>query len=114
MKLIKPKIVRITKHHKKINLPSEMSNELAELLGIHFGDGSIYIGEKKDYRVLYCFNILEKDIIQETKETFKKLFGIELKEKPSGSKNAIELCCYSKMLCYFLHTSFGTPFGKKK
>ena len=34
---------------RKVNLPKEMSVELAELVGIQFGDGNLYIFQK--YRV---------------------------------------------------------------
>ena len=117
IKLIKPTIVGKTTPLKKINLPSRMSNKLAELVGIHFGDGSIYMENKKTnrkyYRIVYCFNIKEKELQEEVKKMFNDHFNIQLGEYTYINKSAVALACSSKELCYFLNENFNIPFGKK-
>ena len=111
MKLIKPVLVQKTTRFKHVNLPDNLTNDFAELIGIHFGDGNIHVKESS-YRLSYCFNINEKDLIKNTKSLFAKLFEIELKEVQVRN-GAILLACHSKPLCYFLKDNFNIPFGKK-
>ena len=63
--LKKPKILSKTKPTKKYQLPDKLTVELAELIGIHFGDGFMRVGKKKDYRLSYCFNINEMGYFKE-------------------------------------------------
>ncbi len=109
--LIKPKLKTKTTKFKPVNLPSHMSVELAEFLGIHFGDGSIQIN-KNTYRIAYCFNIKEIQLIEYTKILFNKLFHRNLKEDQIRN-GAIVLSCTSKPLSYFLKENFLLPFGRK-
>lgn len=109
--LIKPKIEIYTTAYKEIKLPLSMSENLAELIGIHFGDGGIHVRKRKSYMTTYCFNSKEQDLVADTKLWYKQFFDIELKQ--GCRKNAVELYCCSKMLCIFLNQNFGIPLGKK-
>ena len=110
--LIIPKIQVTTTPYKVINLPTEMSIILAELIGIHFGDGGIHVRKRKSYTVTYCFNSDEVDLLKDVQSWFKQLFDVEIKY--ITRKHAFELYCCSKMLCLFLNENFGAPLGKKK
>jgi len=100
-----------TTKYTEIDLPKYMSTELAELVGIHFGDGGIHIRKRKTYVVTYCFNKKEIQLREDLKTLFKKLFNIEIKQYLRN--NVVESYCGSKMLAYFLNQNFGAPLGKK-
>ena len=85
--LIKPKIKVYTTPYKEIKLPLTMSVELAELIGIHFGDGGIHIRKRKSYMTTYCFNSKEHDLISDTRLWYKTLFEIELKKHQVKTTN---------------------------
>lgn len=109
--LKKPQIEIKTTHYKEIKIPSILTPQLAELVGIHFGDGGIHIKKQKSYIATYTFNLKEEKLIKDTRLWFKEIFDLEL-----GSciqRNAIKLYNNSKMLCYFLHENFGAPLGRK-
>ncbi|MBT4805448.1 hypothetical protein HON71_04715 [Candidatus Woesearchaeota archaeon] len=111
MKLIKPKIKITTKAYTQIKTPKILTPQIAELIGIHFGDGCIHVRKRKSYIVTYTFNVKDNKLIEDTKSWFRELFGIELKSFVKN--NGLHLYTCSKMLCYFLHENFGAPLGKK-
>lgn len=45
---------------KKVLKHPKLSRELAELVGIHFGDGSLYRDNRYNYNIVYAGN-LKKD-----------------------------------------------------
>ena len=47
-------------HRRTLKFPIKMSKELAELIGIHFGDGSLYKDLNHNYTLSYAGN-LKKD-----------------------------------------------------
>tara|TARA_Y100000310_G_C20502810_1_gene724867 strand:- start:156 stop:842 length:687 start_codon:yes stop_codon:yes gene_type:complete len=109
--LKKPQIVRKTTYCKEIKIPSVLTPVIAELVGIHFGDGGIHIKKQKSYIATYTFNLKEEKLIEDTRLWFRETFELEL-----GSciqRNAIKLYNNSKILCYFLHENFGAPLGRK-
>ena len=111
MKLIKPNLKIKTTRFKPVNFPPYMSTELAEFIGIHFGDGSIFV-KKGTHTISYCFNMKETELIEHTKYIFKNLFKRDLKVIQIR-KCAITMTCISKPLSYFLKINFLLPFGKK-
>ena len=98
---------------RKVNLPKEMSVELAELVGIQFGDGNLYKNKKYNYILTYCFNSKEKWLHNHTTNIFLKQFGHKLKKRQIKD-SAISLSIHSKIICYFFHENFQLPFGKKE
>lgn len=110
-KLIKPIIKVHTTKYRKIDLPERMSLDLAEFVGMHFGDGGIHVRKRKSYTINYSFNIKEIQLITDFKSLFQRLFGINIKQYERN--NALEFYCCSKMLAYFLNQNFDAPLGRK-
>jgi len=96
---------------KKINEPSNLTEELSEFLGILAGDGHVnnityevsITGHKNNDREYMEITVLS---------LFKSLFDIE--PKVLFQENAIRCRVYSKMLVNFLNSNFNVPIGKKK
>ncbi len=110
-KLIIPNIKTTFTKLKPVKLPKYITPELAELIGIHLGDGNIYV-RKSSYAISYCFNLKEKELIERTKYLFNRLFEKNLK-LVQVRKGAVLLQCHSKLLCYFLNHNFSIPLGRK-
>ncbi len=90
------------------------SKELAEIIGIMLGDGSIYtIPEKSIYQVHIAGNINdEKDyLLKYVKPLFENVFNLKMNEKRTG--NALYVWKQSKELVYTLKR-YGLPAGNKK
>jgi hypothetical protein len=111
MKLIKPEIKITTTACTQIKIPRVLTPQIAELIGIHFGDGCIHVKKRKSYTVTYTINVKENKLIEDITLWFQQLFNIELKSFVKD--NGLHLYTCSKMLCYFLHENFGAPLGKK-
>ena len=110
--LTKPLIKVHTTKYREINIPERMNNELAELVGIHFGDGGIHVRKRKTYNVTCSFNVNEVELIEEYKRLMKNLFGLE--PKSYLRSNCVEFYCCSKLLAYFLNQNFNAPLGRKE
>ena len=97
-----------------MKFPKQMSEELAELVGIHFGDGSLYQDNRYNYNIAYAGN-LEKDFefMNYLNSLFFKLFDIKLKFLISEKKNVVEIRIRSKELYYFFKNVLKIPVGKK-
>ena len=76
---------------KGLKLPDEMSCELAEIVGIHFGDGCMHIKENRSYRLSYACNIAEERYSAYIANQFKKLFNISCTIDKRMNKSSIEL-----------------------
>jgi len=98
-----------------MKFPEQMSKELAELVGIHFGDGSLYKDKKYNYNLTYTGN-LSKDgkFIDYVNSLFDMLFQVKLHKLVSKSKNSIGLRIRSKNLFYFFRDTLKVPAGKKE
>lgn len=97
----------------KLNLPGEMSPELAEFVGIHFGDGCMNISSFT-YRLYYSFNARDKEYILYVKDLFYRLFNVTMKVEEVMSKNIISIYFHSKTLCNFFNVSLKVPYSPKK
>jgi len=91
-----------------------MSEHLAELVGIHFGDGSLQIKPARYYRVYYSFNIRDKTYFLYVKDVFYKIFNINMSTQERIDKNALGLYFHSKSLCTFFNKVLRIPSGPKK
>ena len=92
-----------------------ISKELAYLLGVFIGDGSInYRQDKNEYSLKCVGNPLnEKEFYDITiNNYFTKVFSIKPKIGFYDSKTTYGLRVYSKSLFEYL-TSIGLPYGKK-
>jgi len=98
----------------KITVP-EKNEELAEFLGVCFGDGCISISDKKkDYQVCIAGHLrLDDDYLRNhVNALIKSLFSIEPKFRIQGRSNTLLLSVRSKELAHFLN-SIGMPIGRK-
>ena len=98
----------------KITIP-EKTEELAEFLGICFGDGCISISEKKkDYQVCIAGHLRldDKYLRNFVSVLVKNLFSTEPKFRIQARSNTLLLSVRSKELAHFLN-SIGMPIGRK-
>lgn len=99
---------------KEIKYP-RMSESLAELIGICFGDGCLVVNEKKhDYYLAITGHLID-DMLYLRKHVaglIKNLFGIEPVFYEAKNSNSQNLVLRSKNLVKFLH-DIGMPIGKK-
>jgi len=99
---------------KNIRFPTRMSVELAELIGIHLGDGSINKSCKSTYTISYTGNLKhDKEYMFYINELFKKIFNAKLSISINKKKNSYELRIRSKSLCQFMNIYLKLPFGRK-
>ena len=90
------------------------SPELAEIIGIIIGDGSVYvIPEKSIYQVHVVGNLKDEKeyMLNYVKPLFEKVFNISMNVKKT--KNAIYIWKQSKNLVFTLN-HYGLPAGNKK
>ncbi len=102
---------------KCIRLPEKLTPELAEDLGIHIGDGSMYrCGPTGDsYAIRYSGHAIN-DKIYLTKfipELKLKLFNLEKTNFHIGRNNEAFLTMWSMGMSNFYNKIFGVPFGNK-
>jgi len=94
-----------------------ISEDLAELVGIHIGDG--HLGSRT-HRKEFLFQISGHSVKdKEYCEGFvipliKKLFNIEPGRRFKKTERTLEIHVYSKGVFNFLTTTFDLPIGKKK
>lgn len=100
-----------------IILPEELTLDLAELIGIVFGDGSIYMKNNR-YELCIYGDIKEDSEYhrEHIKELIKKLFNVEPKTKEHHFKrsNVLRTKIESKAIISFLVKVLGLPSGKKE
>ncbi|MBW2977990.1 hypothetical protein KY331_04050 [Candidatus Woesearchaeota archaeon] len=99
---------------KGLKLPKEISCDLAELVGIHFGDGYMQNKHNSTYRLEYNFNIRDKKYADYVFSLFYKLFNIRLRLIHNNKKNVATLYFYSKTLCGFFNNVLKIPYSPKK
>ena len=98
---------------KGLKLPEEISEEFAEFLGIHLGDGSMSKDYRYTYKVTYACNSVEVQYAQHITDLFERLFGVRLRVIRDDKRHCVNLYYYSKTLCEFLNLVVGIPYGKK-
>lgn len=95
---------------KKINLPNKMIPELAEEIGMHYGDG--FLSSKKyTYRLKGNIKDEKEYYINYIKPLFKKLYNIDVNLKEFDSVFGFEI--YSQALCEFKIKVLGIRPGNK-
>lgn len=99
---------------KGLRFPLEMSSELAELVGIHFGDGHMTKRKHHGYRLHYSCNMSEREYMHYITNKFEKLFNISLKLYERSDKSCFELYFLSKTLCIFFNEFLEVPYSPKK
>ena len=94
---------------KKIILPYEMSEELAEEIGIHLGDGCMSFN--RNYFSVKTNKTEESYVTDFLFPLYKKLYNIDLRLMQLPSVSGFEIC--SKSLCEFKNRIIGLPYGEK-
>jgi len=99
---------------RRLRFPKEMSKELSELIGIHFGDGYLQIKPSRYYRIYYSFNIRDKAYILYVKNLFYTVFNINMSVEERIDRNSVSLYYHSKSLCTFFNKVLKISYGPKK
>lgn len=94
---------------KKINYP-EMSETLAEFIGICLGDGTLtpyFIRISGDKRY-------DKKYFEHVSKIVHALFGISTSIFSEKARNTMYLQISSKLVCTYLNGTYGLPMGNKR
>lgn len=118
MKILDISKIKLSKKdkYKCLNLPSNLSYELAYITGILAGDGSINQRKQKNEYLIKCVGNPkdEKEVYHNIiAPLFLKLFNLRLKIGYFDSKTTYGFIVYSKALFRFFTEVIGLPFGKK-
>jgi len=120
MKLNFSKIERSNRDlSRKIRVPKKLTLELAHLMGIQLGDGSMVFNEKNyDYWVGYSGHLTEEFgwYMDYLAQLLNGLFNIcvSIQEDRRPKRSMIRLYFRSKAILTFLHGVLGLPLGDKK
>lgn len=94
---------------KNIRLPGEMSEALAEEIGVHTGDGCL--SYNKNYFSVKCNKKEEKYFTDYLFKLYKNIYNLDLKLMKMQSVSGFEI--YSKAICEFKNKVIGLPYGEK-
>ncbi|PIZ51378.1 hypothetical protein COY27_03775 [Candidatus Woesearchaeota archaeon CG_4_10_14_0_2_um_filter_33_13] len=100
---------------KQVIIPTKLSPQLAELCGIHIGDGYLGFRPNKQEYVIQCTGNLKSDkpyYDQYIRALWKNVFNINVKFL-ERKDNTCELRVYSKSIALFFNIFLELPFGKK-
>ena len=99
-----------------IQIPTSLTPELAELIGILVGDGNIYLRKNKKYEIRICGHLSEDKEHHQTiiASLFNKVFNVKnLVETTHPYKCARYTGISSKAITTFLVYNVGLPSGRK-
>jgi len=104
---------------RKIKIPNEMTEDLAEETGIHIGDGSISIltdKKWKSYQGSVNGDLINEEIYHKKyiKDLMKKIYNLDILILERDNKNSIESRYKSKAIIEFKHKILKLPLGKKR
>ena len=101
-----------------ITIPHYLTSEIAYLIGIHIGDGSMNIYKNVDYLITYTGHLIdEKEFHENTiAKLFKELFNKETKITYDKRRKHSCLRTYfrSKAILTFFNKTIGLPLGTKE
>lgn len=97
----------------KIKLPKKMSANLAEICGIHAGDGYLRDdGKRRELEI--SGNIQEKEFYtKNVAPLFKKVFNIDVKLRPFLSKKTFGFVIRNKEVIGYFNKFLRFPLGRK-
>lgn len=101
---------------KGLRFPDTISKELAYIIGILAGDGSICVRKSKGDYCIKCVGDPSKEVEfynNVLKPLFKKIFNINITVKKHDSGTTYGFRIYSKALVAYLNQLFELPIGKK-
>jgi len=94
-------------------LPKEMTPDLAEICGIHAGDGYLRKRGKTSFELDISGNVDEKEYYDtHVVPLFERTFGLKIKPRLFPHRNTYGFLICNRKVCEFIH-SFGFPCGKK-
>ena len=97
-----------------IILPKKMSLELAEEIGLHYGDGSMNIYSNKGFYQLRGHKDDDKEhYIDPISYLYKKLYNLDPSIRLMESTGVIGFQIWSNVLVEFKNKILGIPLGKK-
>lgn len=98
---------------KEIKIPSELTEDLAEDIGIHVGDGSLYrTGEFKTFEFAYSSHVNEFEYTQHIKNLKERLYNIK-KFNTNIKGNERRIRFNTLAVATFYSEIIGLPMGKK-
>ncbi|HLD87683.1 MAG TPA: LAGLIDADG family homing endonuclease [Candidatus Nanoarchaeia archaeon] len=106
------KFVEIFNKEQDIRQIGEMTEEMAEFIGILAGDGSLSLSHH-EVAVSGHLKLDEEFMIGRVARLLSRLFGVRVKIKRHLKNNNIRCVVNSKRLSNFLASRFGLPKGKK-
>lgn len=90
-----------------------MNEQLAEYLGIHYGDGNLSLPNNHTYSISVCLNLKEKQYALYVRKLYLQLFNKLMHYSENEKKNSITLRTHQKVTWSYLH-QLGAPIGKKE
>lgn len=95
-------------------VPKHITADLAYLVGVLAGDGSINVRPKHDYEIKCVGDIREQEFYDVVVcPLFRNLFGLEIKAKLHDAGTTYGIRIWSKGLVHFFTKKFELPTGKK-
>jgi hypothetical protein len=95
------------------SLPKEMTPDLAEICGIHAGDGYMRCRNGNHFELDISGNTDEKEYYDNhVVPLFERTFGIKIKAQLFQPRNTYGFRICKREVCEFIH-SMGFPYGKK-
>ncbi len=109
--------VRFSKRdlEKRIILPKELSEDLAEDIGIHVGDGGLHWCNSKKTTLMFSYssNISELEYVNRILDLKRKLYNLrKIKRYTYHNEHRIQFC--SLAISTFYSNVLGIPIGSKK
>lgn len=96
-------------------MKSKLTPELAEIVGIMMGDGSINNKHNYTYRITITLNFTKDDQYSDyLLNLFNNVFEIKLKKKYRINKNCIDLYYYSKRIVNYMINDLGLSISPKQ
>ena len=103
-----------------IKIPKNVTNDLAEEIGIHLGDGNLYVytdkGGWKNYQCSITGDLKDESIYHENfiAPLLKKLYNISPVILKRPLKNSVDTRYHSRAIFEFKNKILGLPSGSKK
>ena len=93
----------------------EMSEQLAEIVGIHFGDGTMESGATPSgtWKLAYACDARRPKYTEYIKRIFLETTGIQLHVSEDRKRHCTVLYIQSKTLCEFFNKELEIPYGRK-
>ncbi len=98
------------------NIFVPITPEFMRLIGYYLAEGCVskMKNRKNSYYVSFTFNRKEKKLIEDVKNLFFRVFGLELSEIKNRKNKTIQLSCYKGIVGMFFKYYFGSDSLNKK